>query len=374
MPASQPATDETADIPFHDIERELSRQFAEGSDPSAPPTVRARMSNLLIYSDNPEATQQIQNEVPEIVFIHPARVLLLAAEPQDGRDRIRVSVSAWCRSQGGGQKICSEQVTLRAGGRAVDRLSYAVRELLIGDLPTGFWWAVPRPPTLQERLLMDLEETVQQVIYDSIGWPDPAGGFVKMTSWLSRFESQRVPWRVASDLNWRRLKSWRRFLAQMLDPATAPEALPTITEVVIVHGKGGAIQSMMLAGWLSSCLGWTVNGGNVKPGVEMNWQLVAPQGQVRLRLVRQADAPADIGRIQVACKFAGSARTLDISNQDPRRFCAEIEGQALSQRVIAVKVPKLAELVGRQLSDRERDAVFHSSMVAAQRLAQAVRG
>src|SRR5262249_34746085 len=144
-----------------------------------------------------------------------------------------------------GRWVCAEQITLQAQGQAVEHLPYAVRGLVIGDLPTNLWWAAPVPPPSGGALLYDLSEHVHQIIYDSIGWTEPARGVVATAAWIDKFESgegQRT-WRVASDLNWRRLKYWRRLLGQALDPASAPGALETITEVRVEHGPHAVIQA-----------------------------------------------------------------------------------------------------------------------------------
>src|SRR5262249_12357145 len=155
----------------------------------------------------------------------------------NGKDEIRGQVSVWCQRHRGGPKACCEQVTLHARGSAVERLPFAVRELVIGDLPTNIWWAVTQPPSLGGPLLHGLAEYAQQIIYDSIGWPEPARGVATTMAWLEHFE--HVPrngrWHVASDLNWRRLKYWRRLLSQALDPNTAPGALESVTEVLVEH-------------------------------------------------------------------------------------------------------------------------------------------
>src|SRR5262249_37436045 len=162
--------------------------------------------------------------VPDIVALHPARVLLLACEPEAESAELTASVGVW-RQPGGGQQICSEQVTLHARGHAAERLPFAVRRLLIGDLPTNLWWAAKQPPRPRP-LPHARAEPAQQVIYDSLGWAEPAAGVAAVADWLYQF--RRAPlaalspgetskaegrWRVASDLNWRRLKYWRRLLS-----------------------------------------------------------------------------------------------------------------------------------------------------------------
>ena len=46
---------------------------------------------------------------------------------------------------------------------------------------------------------------------------------------------------MASDLNWRRLKYWRRLLLQALEPASAPGAAETVSEVLVEHGPAAQI-------------------------------------------------------------------------------------------------------------------------------------
>ena len=46
--------------------------------------------------------------------------------------------------------------------------------VLIGDLPTNLWWTAATPPPLAGHLLYDLAENAQQIIFDSIGWTEPA--------------------------------------------------------------------------------------------------------------------------------------------------------------------------------------------------------
>ncbi len=53
------------------------------------------------------------------------------------------------------------------------RLPFAVRALLVGDLPINLWWASNKPPPFAGALLFDLAEHAQQIVYDSRGWLEP---------------------------------------------------------------------------------------------------------------------------------------------------------------------------------------------------------
>lgn len=386
--ARRPAA-QVSQVPLHDVETELHRrlQAIQGLGEGAP-VQRACMSNLVIFCDKPELADKVAEEVPTIVSQHPARVLLLTAAPEEAVENVTATVCVRGNVVDPGRWVVSEQVVLRAPGKAIERLPFSVRALLIGDLPVNLWWAASQPPPFFGALLFELIEPAQQIIYDSIGWPDPARGVVATAAWLEQVE--RGPhlnppkklgeglgggrWRVASDLNWRRLKYWRRLLSQALDPVTAPGALESITEVLVEHGPHAVIQAWELVSWLASRLKWQVKGGRVEPNVEISWQVKAAHGGLRVRIRRLAEGPSAVRRVRIACSLAGQPGALDFVVENERRLAVIPEGIPAEPRTVTAQPQQLADLVGRQLSDRERDPVFHESMAVAQVLAESVLG
>ena len=361
-------------MPLAQVEKELNRQLASLKEPGVAPLQWARMSNLVVYCDSEEQAQSISQVMPEVVTAHPARVLLLVGETTKPAAPVRATVTVWCHRGEHGAHTCSEQVTLWAGGDMVFQLPFAVRELLIGDLPINVWWAAHVPPPQGGPLLFDLTEHAQQVIYDSIGWPDPARGVAATAAWLPRFEHEpgQGVWSVAADLNWRRLKTWRRLLGQALDPVSAPGALDSITEVLVEHGPHAVVQGWELVSWLASRLRWQVDRGKIQPGVEFAWQLHGAHGSVRVRIDRLSEGPADVRRVRIACSLSGKPAAFNVIVDDERRLMVVLEGQDVAPRTVTIQPQPLAELVARQLSDRERDPVFRESMAVAQIFAQSV--
>jgi glucose-6-phosphate dehydrogenase assembly protein OpcA len=371
-----PRRSEPTRVALRDVERELSRRQRAVQGPGDNPVVRACMSNLIIFSDRLEHAQALSEEVPAVVAAHPARVLLLVAEPGTGDDGVTADVTVRGHVVDPGRWVVSEQVTLHARGRGIEGLPSVVRALVIGDLPTNLWWAVAQPPPLAGILLYELAERTQQIIYDSIGWPDPARGVVATAAWLEQIEARGPSdhWRVASDLNWRRLKFWRRLLSQALDPASAPGALDSVSEVLLEHGPHAVIQAWELVSWLAARLGWRVQAGKVEPGVEIVWNLSAPHGSLRVRIRRLPDGPSNLRRVRIAYKLDGAPAAMNIALEDDRRLAAVPEGVSGCPRTINVQRQPVAELIYRQLSDRERDRVFLESMAVAGVLAQSVLG
>jgi glucose-6-phosphate dehydrogenase assembly protein OpcA len=331
------------------------------------------MSNLIVHCRTDERAAEVEPQLPEIVAIHPARILFLVADASSETPDIRAS--ALVRRAGQEAQLCSEQITLRGGIHAAAHLPFAVRGLVIGDLPTNVWWANPIPPAFAGPVLDDLSDHAQQVIYDSLGWPEPHKGIVATANWLEHFERDASDgrWRVASDLNWRRLKSWRRLIAQALAPTATPGALESATEILIEHGPHAVCQAWQLAGWMASRLGWKIQASKLKPNVEIAFQILAPHGSLRLRIDRLPDGPSEIRRVRIACALDGKLGALDITaSENGRRLSVKPEGIDASPRTLAVQLMDTPEIVARQLSDREPDPVFRESMAAARILAQAV--
>ncbi|HVS36306.1 MAG TPA: glucose-6-phosphate dehydrogenase assembly protein OpcA [Gemmataceae bacterium] len=363
-------------VPLRDVERTLTRQMKALQGPGAAPVQRARMANLVIFCNSLEQAILINAQVPEVEAVHPARAILVVGEPS--REECDVTARVTVRPiniAGGRAHACAEQVTLHAAGAAVDRLPFAVRALLIGDLPTNLWWAAPQPPPLAGPLLLDLSENAQQIMYDSLGWVNPVRGMAATASWLDRIEQEvrGGRWRVASDLNWRRLKYWRRLLMQALDPASAPGAAESVSEVIVEHGPHAVIQAWELCAWLTRRLGWRLHTGKVSEGVEMAWVFSTPHGPRYVRVRRLPEGPPQIRRVRMTCTLDGKAAAMNlVPEESGRRLAIELEGVDASPRTMSVPPQSAAELIGRQLSDRERDAAFRESMTTAQGMAQSL--
>lgn len=365
-----------AEVPLKDVEGELCRRMREARGGGECPAPRARMSNLVAFTDRADRVEAISAEVPAIASIHPARFLVVVGEPVEVLPGIQARVAVRGRPAGKGRMAHSEQVTLVADGVDIPRLPFALRGLLVGGLPTNLWWATPQPPSLAGPVFEEIARRSDQVIYDSIGWTDPPRGIASMGVWLDQFErtAGRGPWRIASDLNWRRLKAWRRLMAQALDPATAPGAIDSISEVRIAHGPHATVQAWLLASWMASCLRWTLRGGRTDPNVAYSWQFDAPHGPVRLRIERQAEGPPSIQVARVSCRLDGHPGAVELTQQDGRRVSARplVDGEPAetAERTVSIVERSTAEMVGRQLSDRDRDPVFRDAMTIAGTLAQ----
>jgi hypothetical protein len=114
------------EVPLQDIEREVSRQMKALQGPGNEPVHRARLANLIIFCDRPLQAVQVEQQLPEIAVVHPARVLLLIGETSSFDQTIKATVKVRPIGAARAGHACSEQILLHASGPGVDHLPFAV--------------------------------------------------------------------------------------------------------------------------------------------------------------------------------------------------------------------------------------------------------
>ena len=90
--------------------------------------------------------------------------------------------------------------------------------------------------------------------------------------------------------------------------------------------------------------------------------------------VLQKVAAIQLNQTRVVVRLRYKAHDQIRRFEDEKRLSAHLEGVSGAPRTVTIRPQSLAELVGRQLSDRERDPVFRESMAVAQVFAQSVLG
>ncbi len=134
-----------------------------------------------------------------------------------GGNAVRAWVNAHCQvSKSGGKQRCSEQIAIQLEGDAARR--DLVPNIILGhldsDLPLYLWRQGEFSDSPSEQLMA----WVDCLIFDSAGWPHPAGQFaiVKKLAAAAGLEHG------LADLNWTRLSGLRSAIAQFFDaPAHA---------------------------------------------------------------------------------------------------------------------------------------------------------
>jgi hypothetical protein len=118
-----------------------------------------------------------------------------------------------------------------------------------------------------------------------------------------------------------------------------------------------------------------VQGGLFQEGEEISWQFRTKTGMARLRIRRLPEGTAEIHHMRLACTLGDKPGAFNLQLHPDRRLSVMPEGVIKAEpRTLTAPVQTRAELISRQLSDRERDPVFHESMAVALLLAQRLLG
>lgn len=241
------------------VERALTavwKNTAAASD-SEEALLRSRAANLLVFVADESRLADTYETVVELAGVHPCRALILVGDESHESD-IQVSVAAFCPNRIGSRsrQLCCEAVTLRAGGRFVSELPSAALPLLLPDLQSFIWWR--DKPRFEHPVLKSLLKTVDRFVIDSADFESPLEDFRV----LHKFLAAGIEVASVSDTNWERLTSWRVALADFYDVRDYRTDLDNIDLVRIdsvgsLAGSDGIpAQPLLIAGWLSSALGW----------------------------------------------------------------------------------------------------------------------
>ena len=326
---------------------------------------RASMTTLLIYCENQPGINAVAAEIPRLVEAHPARVVVVAQDSTLNGE-LEATLCAHYREALEGCQLVAEQITLWFKPTARERIPFLVRSLVIGDLPAALWWACTSPPIVGGELFQALGRMVGQVIYDSMGWPDPIGAVSAMTRWVHDKPQ------ILLDLAWRRLKGWRHLLAQVLDPAIEPDALTAAHELKLSHGPHALTMAWMLTGWLAFRLNWTPRTGRVAAsGQSVSWQFDAAGSQsVQVTIERMSEGPVDITGLTLCWKTREGERQVSLTRDQEGRLGVVEQASSVPVSSIIARVPSRAELVAGQLAHRARDLLFDNALYTIGRMAR----
>ena len=336
----------------------LWAQFNQANSDDHAVVMRACMSNLIIYCDTPQQAETIGQEIAAIVDVHPARVLLLMGNGSPSEGAIEARIAIYYTALDDGWQVCGDRIDVISTAEVNDRLPSIVRSLLVGDLPTTLWWASQRPPPMGGEVFFQLAELADQIIYDNVGWLNPAQGVAAMTRWVAAQENTQI----VHNLAWRRFAGWRKLISQVLDPQTAPGALEGVHSIEIAHGPHALPMTWLLTGWLASQLKWQSIDGKRISDSELVWRFKNNHQDIKIRVCRLPTGDPLIHHLLFDWSKPGAAGRICFERLDSERIGIVEALSTVSPRTFTAHVPARSTLVSAQLAHRNRDKVFESAL------------
>jgi glucose-6-phosphate dehydrogenase assembly protein OpcA len=352
------------------LERQLAETWSKSAHEGETGLTRVCVANLVVFVPKPVERGELEELLEEVAAQTPSRVIVLLIDC-DAESRLDAYVSTRCRvGLKSRRQVCGEQVTIEAGGAACETAASAVEPLLVPDIPAFLWWKdIPHD---EDKLFARLVEMSDRVVIDSAAFDHTHADLRR----VARLVERRADVLRLSDLNWGRLTTWRNLIANFWDvPAYRPhlDALDTIT----IHYAPSSLapeeiaaQSLLVAGWLASCLGWETRTRATRAAEGHQASFASGSRTIDLHL--RAVAGEHEGAIKrVEFRSAGGAAEFFVSADESG---ARIEtsaklGDALEVgRVLARETRTEGQRLSRELGILARDEVYERAVRAAVRL------
>lgn len=349
-----------------DIESELDVLWAQfNKNISGGQTVmRACMSNLIIYCDHPEEAEVINQEISSIVEVHPARILLLTGKGQPVDGSIEARIAIYYTAVNDGLQVCAERIDVISAPEGADRLPSVSRSQLIGDLPTTLWWASRQPPPEAGELFFQLAELANQIIYDNMGWVNPAKGVAAMTRWVGAQQDELIVFNLA----WRRFSNLRKLISQVLDPLVAPKALSNLHLIEIDHGPHALPMTWLLVGWLASQLNWQPTDGKRLSDSKLVWRFMNDQHEIKVIARRLPEGEPLIYRLLFDWSQPKQPGRVCFERLDTERIGIVEKLSTVPYRVFTAHIPARSNLVSGQMAYRNRDKILENALKVSNKM------
>lgn len=348
-------------VQLSSIEKSLADLWRVEGEGDEDAVVRAALWSVVAHTDNEEAKTFASATLSEASVHVPQRSIIVRATPHE-EPHIESWISANCHLVGGGKQVCSEEISIVAGGSRIHHVPSLVQALLLPDLPVAAWW-LGDLPNEQEEYVISLLDPVDRIVIDSLYFDSLED--IRLLVRLGT-ESHSTP----ADLNWARLEVWRKAAASLFDPPHMRARIRSVRSLRLVSAVsdetrfGETASALLFVSWISSQLGWKVD----REGI-----VYSSEGKIDVRIERTHQQD-DAGRIVfLSIGFEdGSAATIE-KRRDIGVLRADVEGITESSTITRIMPVQPSDLVVRQLARRDNDAVFTRTLDAASRIGKQVR-
>ncbi|HEY8848376.1 MAG TPA: glucose-6-phosphate dehydrogenase assembly protein OpcA [Thermoanaerobaculia bacterium] len=343
------------------IEKSLAQWWRANKDDGEHAVTRAALWNVVAHTSSSEHQAQASETLAKASAAVPQRTIIIRSDPA-AQPEISSWISANCHDAGGGKQVCSEEISIIAGGDRIHRLPPLVNALLIPDMPVAFWW-LGDLPNEHEGYVETLLAAADRLIVDSVHFDSPADLVL-----LSRVAEKTTT--APADLNWMRLEEWRAATASIFDPPHMRSRLESIRRVRVISGTtdetffGQMIEALLYASWISAQVGHQVDvAGNVK----------GPVGAIDYKFERRKQT-SDVGGSAFAeIGFEDGSVASIARDRDRGVLTANVDGtQTVAESVTRARSQSIDQLIVRQLKRTDRDQVLVKTLPIASRLARRI--
>lgn len=362
------------------LEKELRDLWSPSTDPSSVPMSRVCTMNIEVVAGSHDLLERYTPVIDEVTSFIPSRVILASMEPDSAGDEITGSATAVCSIEGG-QKICSERITLRATGNACARSASAIEAFLVPEIPTALVWL--GRVHVDDPVFQDLANDAHRIILDSMY--TSLASLLHVVSW-ARTQANAPE---ISDMAWTRLASWQEMTARFFDNPDTRHLASKITKITLMQAsESGARlgpEPALLLGWLATRLDWKTSrlGGKVRfkrpDGGTVHIDLgsvplppgIAPQTLAAVILEAESEGATMTGSIERELgSGAGSGQEDATLDADVMVWKLKTSSSPPLEQRVRLGANKAAKWLERTLHRPKHDPAFDESVAFAEHIVQ----
>jgi glucose-6-phosphate dehydrogenase assembly protein OpcA len=327
------------------IERSLAELWRNEGEHSDDAVTKAALWNVVAHTDNDRDRSSATELLAQASASIPQRTIVIRAA-RGGEAELSSWISANCHLVGGSRQVCSEEISIVAGGDRIHHVPSLVNALLIPDMPVATWWIGDLPPA-DDSYTCALLDTADRLIVDSLAF-DSVDDLNLVSSISEGTDS------VPADLNWGRTEDWRIATASMFDDPASRGRLGDVERVRLAGTAGTGtfgerVSGLLYAGWLAHAVG--------NPDLPFEFRAAAHEG-----------TPGFIAHVEIDLR--GGGKVVLEWHRDGAAIVGRAQdiGQAMPT-VTRFAVRDTVDLIIRQLSRQDEDPLFGRILPFAARLA-----
>lgn len=218
------------------------------------PLARTLTMNFIGVTDAAHE-EQLRAAVDRLLVRHACRAFLVVLD--DGAPMLSATLSARTLDDQKGRQTVLEQIVLRARQQDLSKLPGVFLPLLVNDIPTHLYWALPLPENLSQLTL--LARVADQTVVNSALFADAQRD-------CARLEGTGLS---TGDLVQFRLRPWRRALAEAFEHFEWHAGTPTRARIEHADCAGATAAAHRFAAWLNQRLQATTEIATVSDASEL---------------------------------------------------------------------------------------------------------
>ena len=216
--------------------------------------MRACLFNLLIYSKKSHRTAYLSQVAQQVIEKFPSRILFITYDDTTSNKVLKTAVSV-LRAHSGGHEIICDMIEIEVYQKDHAKVPFIILPHILPDLPVYFVYA--DDPTLENPIAQKLKQLSNRIIFDSETSSD-LKAFAECV--LKRHFASNID---IADLNWARTEGWRLLFANVFKSSEDLNLLKQSQEIHLTFNAKKSdfvchtqIQSIYLQAWLASQLNW----------------------------------------------------------------------------------------------------------------------